>query len=176
MAKKNIIWSNTYDAIEELKNDLSRNPDEFGLSKNAAYNEINQLVSEYLDRYYFCEKMNLDKEMVEDIVVIGTVNTWNGSHHNVSRIGNNLNMIVDSPYYVDSCEIYADRYNIRWVGFHRDGHNTALFRKMKDNSKYETFIHALMRAEAEDNTTAWNRAIASYTSSLRPAVADIYGW
>lgn len=82
---------------------------------------------------------------------------------------------MNNPYKgCEDIEIYADRHNVIWEGAHHDGRNYALFRKMKDNSKFDSFITALRRAKG--NVVAWNRVISRYTRSVRPDVAAIYGW
>lgn len=182
MAKKNIIFADTFEVREDTEKEIRSYPGDFGLELEQLSDDIVAMaVSDHIDDWRDCEKANLNVELLSDIVIIAKQQMWNGVVPRVSRIGRNLNIIVDCPFRdIDDEEVYADTYNIRWRGSHHDGVNTAIYRVMKEGKKYDTFLQALIRAseklDATDKERAWNRAISRYTESLRPEVASVYGW
>ena len=174
--KKNIIWSNTYESQENEEKYIRAHLDEFNLAEDEPNldDTISKLANESIWRWKDDEKENLSKELDGDIVVIGKAGLWYGTRFHVACIGNDLNIVLDSPYRnCDEVEVYCDAHNVCWEGVHHDGRNSAIFRVMKDDDKYDAFAEAISNAKDE---AARKRAITRYTSSLRPEVAEIYGW
>ncbi len=172
--KKNVIWSSTVESLWNEEKYIREHLEEFSLAKDAPSGDIEEVANENIWGWRDDEKENLDKMLDTEIVVIGTAGVWNGTRHHVANVGSQLNVVLDSPYRdCDETEVYADAYDIRWEGVHHDGRNNALFRRMKDNGKYEAFVEALANAKDEK---ARKRTISRYTSSLRPYVAEVYGW
>lgn len=168
---KKLIWSNSYETAEEIR--------EYVLANSEEFEEDGLSVDDFIDAEIYSrredEKDNLSVQLDHDIVIIGTYRTWNGGGHNVARIGRNLAIVIDSPYN-NMCDesIFCDQHNVCYIGHHHDGTNSAIYREMKDDSKYSSFINALQNAEGDERK--WKRALTRYTKSLRPDVAKIYGW
>jgi len=183
MAKKNIIFADNFETREEVEAEIRENPEEFGFEADQLGDDcvVAQAVSDDIEDYFYCEKANLNVELPHDVVIIAMQQMWNGVSPRVSRIGRNLNVVVDCPFRdIDEQVVFVDRYNVCWRGTHHDGTNTAIYRVMKDNDKYDTFLQALITAfektDAVKKEAAWKRAISRYTKSLRPEVAAVYGW
>ena len=135
------------------------------------------VTNETLEPWLEDEMRNLDIVTDHDIVVIAKAQLWNRTRSYVAKIGRNVALVLDAPFRgIDDEEVYCDAHNVRWVGWHHDGQNSAVYREMKkdDDSFYESFLSALHKAEGNDK--AWSRVISRYTRSLRPRVAEIYGW
>lgn len=183
MAKKNIIFADNFETREEIEGEIRSNPEEFGFEPDQMGDDcvVAQAVSDRIEGYFWDEKANLHIELPHDVVIIAMQQCWDGTSPRVSRIGRNLNVVVDCPFRdIDEQEVYADRYNVCWRGTHHDGTNTAVYRVMKDDDKYDAFLQALITAsektDAVKKEAAWKRAISRYTKSLRPEVAAVYGW
>lgn len=70
-------------------------------------------------------------------------------------------------------EYVNDAVDVWYVGSRRDGgQNRTKYRMLKDDGDYPAFLAAMQRAVREDDADAWNRAVDTYTISMRPYVAE----
>ena len=126
---------------------------------------INDTLSEDLDE----ERMNLDKEVDGVIVAFADLGLWDGHHQGAKIFGTNVSKIL----YDSNCDYakwYCDRWNVRFEGAHHDGRNHYLYRVAKDRDTAERLVEKI----AYEGMT--EKQFMKATKSLRPYVAEVYGW
>ena len=162
--KKNIIWSNWYLDLEDFDNYF----EEEGITdENRKY----ELMEELNDMYYDDAKTNLNIDLPNDIIIIADIGTWRGRFDGYKEIDGN---VVECLYTeCDYATWYCDRYNFRAECIHHDGTNYLLYRMWKDGIT-ETQKDNFKSAILEKKLTS--EMISRYTKSLRPYIANVYGW
>ena len=127
---------------------------------------IEELNSLYLDD----ERMNLDIQLNNPILVIADLGLWNGrkSGYRIIESGNIQDILSDNN--CDYCKWYCDRYDCKFDGIHHDGQNYYTYREIKDTEKIDILTEKLY------NGTATQADITRYTRSIRPHIARVYGW
>lgn len=135
------------------------------ISDDDIWNEAYFLV----DMYYDDERMNLNKELGNDIICIADVGRWDGRCRGLKVVGTNLNDIMQS-FGCDNMGIEYDGVNVVGWGSHHDGSNSYVFREVKPNAP-ESFKEKL-----EFNEYVSDDELMRNTRSLRPYVKEIYGW
>ena len=167
------IWSNEYDVIENLEKEIRENPDDFvaGYSKNDDFLAIAyQLNDDYLDD----ERVNLNIDVGEEIVVIADLGLWNGRRQGYKLL--HKTNIADC--LTGTCGDYVtwfvdDRGDLNCRDCHHDGTNLYLYRAWKDSvteEQMENFLEKVYRGKAT------RKDITRYTRKIGTYVADIYGW
>ena len=167
--KKNIIFNSD---VYELYKAISENEECIDDVEEVTDDDIFKKAYDDIEMWYEDEQMNLHKTLEEDIVVIAELGLWNGKRHCGKVVDDNLNCILNS-FGCDDIEVYADRHNIKSIGSHHDGRNKHLFRMIKptlSDVQRENFLDRL------ESGTLTDRDITRYTKSLRPYVAEIYGF
>ena len=171
---KRTIWSNEYDEIRSILDDLTyeyeeleESPDEIELWERA--HEIN-------NDYFEDELVNLDDLRADaDIIAIADLGLWNGrvtgyKELNTNRIADCLNEWSDCDYIT----FYVDQYkNLRSSGYHHDGSNSTLFRAWKpetSDEQRENFLYKIYQGKAT------SRDITRYTERIGDKIAAVYGW
>lgn len=169
----NVIWSNEYDVIEKLEKDIKENPDDFvaGYSKDDDFWAIAaQLNDEYLDD----ERVNLNINVGEEIIIIADLGLWDGRHQAYKLL--HKTNIADC--LTGTCGDYVtwfvdDRGDLMCRDIHHDGTNLYLYRAWKfgiSETQKENFLYKVYRGKA-------TRAdITKYTRKIGTYVADVYGW
>ena len=119
------------------------------------------------------ERVNLNKKLEGDIVVIADLGLWNGRRggYKVIKSGNIKDCLYDDADYV---EWYCDRWNFRCTAHHHDGTNYYLYREIRPDlseTQRENFLDRLYHGYIHDE-----RMIRRYTKSIRPEIANVYGW
>lgn len=159
-----IIWQNMEVSINDYKEFLQEYHPEitYEYDKQIFCDEMN---NEYLDD----ERINLDIQLSNPIIVIADLGLWNGRKSGYKFIdsGNIKDILHDG---CDYCKWYADRYNIRFTGHHHDGTNYYTYREVKDMDNIHVLTGKLY------NGTATSKDITRYTRSIRKHVAKVYGW
>ena len=133
--------------------------------------DIWQEAYELADISYDDERMNLNKDLGNDIVCIANVGTWQGRRSAYSVIGTNLNEVLCS--HVDGqsdITVEFDGVDVIASESHHDGCNSYVFREVKPNAP-ESFKEKL-----EFHEYISDDEFKRYTRSLRPYVKQIYGW
>ena len=173
--KKHVIWSNENLDIEDgwreayvefLEiNKLHRDTND----ENAIYDFMVETNNEYLGD----EKMNLDIQLSQSILVIADIGRWNGRSDGYAVIesGN----IKDCLY--TECD-YATWYvdgegDFRCDAVHHDGRNHYLYRVFKDDVSDEQ-IEDLKDKIYEGNAT--REDIELVTDRLGNEIGRVYGW
>lgn len=164
--KKQIIWDNYNVDADAWAEDLRQEyPD---LSND----ELEELVWDLNNLYLSDERDNLDLTMPAEIIVIADLGTWQGRRdgYKIIKSGN----IADCLYSrADFVTWYCDQYNFRAAEYHHDGTNYLLYRALRpelSEDQKDYFLYEVYRGRAND------RMIRRYTTSLRPHIADVYGW
>jgi len=156
--QKRIIWTNNdYEEwCEAMKDEIT--------------NE--EITPEY---YAFCcdnnlddERINLDVEVDGYIVAFASLGLWNGRVNGAKLVGDNVKDILHSND--DYVTWYCDPYNVKAEMIHHDGTNYVIYRVAKNKEQAERLVDKIAYHGMTEEE--FRRA----TKSLRPYVADVYGW
>ena len=160
---KRTLWSNTYETIEGIEKDVLENPEDF---PNADEHNAWSIACEINDDYLDDERMNLDKELGTNLVMIGRLGLWNGTRTGWKHIhGTNLNDIFNGTVG-DYVTWYVEDDEIKCEDIHHDGTNYYTYRAIKsDLSEWEF-----------DELMAEGKNIDELTEKLGHYVAEIYGF
>ena len=164
---RHIIWSNANLDFSDWVDDLrAEYPYE---SDDGLYELMHEINSSYLDD----ERMNLDIQLNQPILVIADLGQWDGRRDGYKEImsGN----IKDCLYSdTDMTEWYVDKQgDLRADAYHHDGTNHYLYRVYKDNIS-DTQKENLKNKIYEGSS---NRAdITKITKRLGDEIAKVYGW
>ena len=135
--------------------------------------DITDEVLENISRWYEDENYNLDKELENDLICLGTIGTWHGNLRGYKVCSNNLKDILRT--YSDGCQaglnVYYDGFNVRAEECHHDGTNTYLYRELRPDKSTDKFLEKIYSGE-----TISNRELNYYTKSLRKPIKAIYGF
>ena len=160
--QKRIIWTNNdYDEwLEAMKEEYGSefNDDEFG------YDRYAEDCSMYIDD----ERINLNKEVDGYIVAFASLGIWSGRVNGAKVVGVNVRDILYSD--CDYVTWFCDPYNVKCESIHHDGTNYILYRVAKDRETAERLVDKIAYHDMTEEE--FRRA----TKSLRPYVAQTYGW
>ena len=135
--------------------------------------DITGRIIENIDLWYDDERANLNKELENDIICIGTIGTWHGKVQGYKICSNNLKDILKT--YSNGCQVglnvYYDGYNVRAEECHHDGTNCYLYRELRPNRNTDKFLDKIYSGQEISNSE-----LNYYTRSLRPYVKEIYGF
>lgn len=154
-----IIWTN--DDYDEWKKAMI----EEGEKEDALSYER---YGEDCDIYLGDERTNLDVDVDGWIVAFADLGLWMGRRIGSKVIGNNVADILSSD-----CEYvtwFCDPYNVRCRATHHDGTNYILYRVAESKEKAEEIARKISYRKMSEEQ--FRRA----TKSLRPYVANVYGW
>lgn len=132
-------------------------------------NELFECLDEESEFYYYDEKANLDLRLPGKVLAIADLGFWDGRRPGYKVMGSNLNEVLHG-FDCDDIHVYCDGYNVRSDACHHDGVHHITFRLVPDGIDAEKLIEAIYWGK---HTPAMVRR---YTRSLRPYVAEIYGW
>lgn len=116
------------------------------------------------------ERDNLNQPVNGDIVAIADLGLWNGRHMGYKIVGKNVRDILHT-HCGEFVKYYCDRYDVKCNDTHHDGTNYYTFRLLKKPTS-----HSRGFLEKLKNGTATKADITRHTKSLRPYVANVYGW
>ena len=171
---RHIVWSDQNLDIEDWReaykeyleaNELDLDPDD----EQAIYEWMVETNEEYLSD----ERMNLDIQLSQPIIVIGDLGRWNGRVMGYKMIDSGN--IKDCLYSdTDFTEWYVDRYgDLRADAVHHDGTNHYLYRVFKEgvtDSQIERLQDKIYMGKA-------TRAdITRVTKRLGDEIGRVYGW
>lgn len=167
MENNHIVWSDINLDFEDWRNDLQEQyPDE---SEDKLISRMYEINREYLDD----ERVNLDIQLSQSIIVIGDLGLWNGraNGYKIIESGN----IKDCLYSdCDMNEWYVDKNgDFRCTAIHHDGRNHYLYR---------TFKPTVTEAQIENLKnkiymgTATRKDITRITKRLGDEIGAVYGW
>lgn len=162
-----IIWSNYYLDYENWRDDLEAEyPDMTEDERIALMYEIN---SDYLDD----ERMNLDVQLTQPILVIADLGLWHGRRMGYKEIQSGK--ICDCLFSdTDYSTWYVDKLgDLRCDAIHHDGTNHYLYRTYKDGVR-ESQIDLLK--EKLYRGIATRADITRITRRLGDDIAKVYGF
>lgn len=132
---RHIVWSDQSLDIEDWREDYKQYLEENNLDLDPDdENAIYEWMVETNDEYLSCERMNLDIQLSQPIIVIGDIGRWNGRVMGYKMIDSGN--IKDCLYSdTDYTEWYVDKYgDLRADAAHHDGINHYLYRVFKDTA------------------------------------------
>lgn len=165
-----IIWSDTYfwsnEEVEESEEFIKESCEIY--DEYDVYMELQYQNGDCLDD----ERKNLNINLENEIIIFGDLGLWDGRVHGykVIKSGN----IADCLYSeCDYAKWYCDKYNFKFKGVHHDGCNYYTYRVLRKDvteEQKENFYEAIIEGRCND------RMIRRYTKSIRPYIAEVYGW
>lgn len=157
-------WREAYKEFLEV-NEIDADPND----ENGLY----EYMVETNDEYLADERLNLNVQLSQPIIVIGDLGSWDGrkSGYKTIKSGN----IKDCLYSdTDFIEWYVDAHgDLRADAVHHDGTNHYLYRVFNDGVTYaqqENLKNKIYRGEA---TYA---DVARVTKRLGDKICNVYGW
>lgn len=169
MRNEKIIWSNVHLNIEDYKDYL----DEF-YQDVSDEDEQYRIIWDYNYEILDDERMNLDRDIDGDIIIIADLGLWYGRRSGYKIIENAS--IADCLNFFDGdyAEWYIDdKHDLRCDEHHHDGCNHYLYRIIK-NDLSETVVGNFINKLCNGNLT--RRDITDKTISVGKIVESIYGW
>lgn len=171
---RHIIWSNRSLDVDDWREDYK----EF-LEANELDDDPNdeQALYEWMvetnDDYLSDERMNLNVQLSQPIIVIGDIGRWNGRVMGYKMIDSGN--IKDCLYSdTDMTEWYVDRYgDLRADAVHHDGTNHYLYRVFKDTASPEQIERLQEKIYYGKATRA---DITRVTKRLGDEIAAVYGF
>lgn len=165
--KRHAIWSNIRLDFEDWREDLKAEyPD---LSEDELMEKMYEINADYLDD----ERMNLNIQLSQPIIVIGDIGRWNGrvSGYKMIESGN----IKDCLYSdTDYTEWYVDEEgNLRADAIHHDGTNHYLYRAFTKGTTEEQIEDLTDKIYNGEVTQA---DIEEVTERLGGYIGKVYGW
>lgn len=169
-----IVWSDQNLDIEDWRegykeyleaNELDLDPND----ERAIYEWMVETNGEYLSD----ERMNLDIQLSQPIIIIGDLGRWNGRVMGYKMIDSGN--IKDCLYSdTDMTEWYVDRYgDLRADAIHHDGTNHYLYRVFKEGVT-ESQIERLQEKIYMGKATRAD--ITRVTKRLGDEIGRVYGW
>ena len=164
---RHIIWSDIDLDYDEWKDDLESEYPE--LTEEERYQKMYEINGEYL----YDERVNLNIQLNQPIIVIADLGRWNGrvTGYKMFDSGN----IKDCLYSdTDHTEWYVDKYgDLRADAVHHDGTNHYLYRVFKDGVT-DTQIENLQDKIYSGKVTRAD--ITRVTKRLGDEIAKVYGF
>ena len=171
---RRIVWSDLNLDIEDWRegykeyleaNELDLDPDD----EQAIFDWMVETNGEYLSD----ERMNLDIQLSQPIIVIGDLGRWNGRVMGYKMVDSGN--IKDCLYSdTDFTEWYVDRYgDLRADAVHHDGTNHYLYRVFKEGVT-DAQIERLQEKVYMGRATRAD--ITRVTKRLGDEIGRVYGW
>ena len=161
------IWSNRDLDYEDWRADLEAEYPE--LTENERYDLMLEMNRDYLDD----ERVNLNIQLSQPILLIADLGLWDGRHSGYREIkSGNIRDCLYSQY--DYTTWYVDRLgDLRCDDVHHDGTNHYLYRVYKDSAtesqrdalKNKIYLGTATRAD-----------ITRVTKRLGDEIGRVYGW
>lgn len=165
--EKHIIWSNYNLDLDDWRDDLQAEyPDK-------TENELYEIMCETNDQYLEDERVNLDIQLPESILLIADLGRWNGRFPGYGEIrsGNIKDCLQTS---MDYATFYVDKIgDLRCDAVHHDGTNHYLYRVYKRGVS-ESQIDRLKEKIIDGTVT--RRDITRLTKRLGDHIGKVYGW
>ena len=167
---KHTIWSNDYDQIEAIANDIKSEAidEDEPMTDDEAWERAYDLNNDYLDD----ERINLDIVIPTDIIVFADLGLWNGRRSGYKVLNSrNLKDVLDV-----CCGDYIDWFvnengEMIITDCHHDGTNYYTVRAMRDltDAQFENFSGKLWNGITEKDVKRYTRRLGDYP-------AKVFGW
>lgn len=171
---RHIIWSNVNLDLDDWRDDMRVQLEVNGISPDEI--DDDRLYAEMLDTnasYLEDERVNLNIQETQPIIVIADLGRWNGRFNGYKMIDSGN--IKDCLYSdTDYTEWYVDKLgDLRANAIHHDGTNHYLYRAFKDNATSEQ-IESLQDKIYSGRATRAD--ITRVTKRLGDDIAKVYGF
>lgn len=162
-----LIWTNHDLDYEDWRDDLEAEYPE--LSEDERYYKMLEINRDYLDD----ERVNLNIQLSQPILVIADLGLWTGRHSGYREIlSGNIRDCLYSEY--DYTTWYVDKDgDLRCDDVHHDGTNHYLYRVFKDSATDEQREDLLDKIYCGIATQA---DIDRVTRRLGDEIGKVYGW
>ena len=167
MSDKQIIWSNENLDLENWRADLA---EEY---PGCSDDELLGIMCDINASYLSDERMNLNIQLSQPILVVADLGLWNGRRMGYQEIesGNISDCLYSSNDY---STWYVDKSgDFRCDDIHHDGTNHYLYRVYKDSATEQQKDRL---KEKLYNGTATKADIARITRRLGDDIGKVYGW
>lgn len=163
------IWSNDFDTLESIAEDIMSNDEEVHSEIDARY-----LAAEYNAEDLEDERTNLNIEVGDEIILIANLGLWFGRRMGYRLLHTtNIKDIFDTTSGEEQTFFVDDRGDLLCRDCHHDGTNIYTYRAWKGNmsdQQKENFLDKVYRG------IATRKDITKYTRKIGVYVADVYGW
>ena len=162
-----LIWSNYHLDYEDWRDELEA---EYPfLSEDERYYKMLEINDSYLDD----ERVNLNIQLSQPILIIADLGLWTGRHSGYSEIeSGNIRDCLRSHY--DYTTWYVDKLgDLRCDDVHHDGTNHYLYRVFKDSASDEQRDNLKNKIYLG---TATRADITRVTRRLGDDIGKVYGW
>lgn len=169
--KKRIIWSNIDLNPEDWRKDYEEvaRENEWDEDTSDPDNLWQYMIATH-NTYLDDERCNLNKYLDGRILIIADLGLWDGRKQGYKIIDGNIsNILYDND--ADFIEWYADQYNIRATAHHHDGTNYYLYREIREDRNIQILLNDIYNGREISRSK-----LNYYTRSIRPYIAEIYGW
>lgn len=168
--KKRIIWSNIDLNPEDWKENYEEAAKENEWDEDTSNpDNLYEYMMKTNQMYLNDERANLNRQLNGRILIIADLGLWNGRRPGYKIIeGNIANILYDNADFI---EWYADQYNIRATAHHHDGTNYYLYREIREDRNIQVLLDDIYNGKEISKSK-----LNYYTRSIRPYVAEIYGW
>ena len=171
---RHIIWSNVNLDLDDWRDDMKEQLEMNGVSsdeitEDRLYEEMLDTNSSYLDD----ERVNLNIQEAQQIIIIGDLGLWNGRFQGYKMIesGNIRDCLYSDTDYT---EWYVDKLgDLRADAIHHDGTNHYLYRTYKDGVSEEQIDRLKEKIYGGVATRA---DITRVTERLGDEIGKVYGW
>ncbi len=171
---RHIIWSNVHLDLDDWRDDMKEQLETNGVSgdeiiEDRLYEEMLDTNSSYLDD----ERVNLNIQEAQPIIIIGDLGLWNGRFQGYKMIesGNIRDCLYSDTDYT---EWYVDKLgDLRADAIHHDGTNHYLYRAFKDSATPEQIENLQDKIYSGKATKA---DITRVTKRLGDDIAKVYGF
>lgn len=167
MDDRKVIWSNENLNLDDWRDSLQEeHPD-------CSEDELYQIMCEDNDSYLADERINLNIQLSQPILVVADLGLWNGRHSGYREIeSGNIRDCLYSRY--DYTTWYVDKKgDLRCDDTHHDGTNHYLYRVYKDGISESQKDRLKEKLYAG---TATRADIARVTKRLGDEIGKVYGW
>lgn len=169
MAKR-LLWTSDFDV-----EDFDLDPEFYGKDPaDWTEAEIWKYCCVLNDEYLYDERANLREcRAPYGILAIIDQGLWDGRRTVYRIIPQGDTSAATCLAWIEG-EYYCDNYNLRATVYHHDGRNHITYRAIKFGEGYK-LQNKIWDCQAAGKTLS-KRDIARYTYSLRPMIAEVYGW
>lgn len=166
MSKKLMVWSDQYDAQWE-KDYKEEYP-------NATKEEVMDAFCENVSISFDDEKLNLNIPIKNEVLVIKTLNFWNGKSIRCSVIHRNtIGDLLERFFEGNSFYVEAETGDFVGEAYHHDGTNYYRFREISADASCDNINDLVCKIEFGEEYAA---DLAKLTKSFGGRIAKVYGW
>ena len=164
--KKLMVWSDQYDEKweEEYK---AEHPD-------ASDMEVMQAFAEECSISFNDEKANLNIHIDGPVLVIKTINRWDGQTIQCSMIARDtIGALMERFFDGNSFYVEADTGDFVGEAYHHDGTNYYRFREISADALHDDIDDLVYKMESGEE---YAEDLARLTKTFGGRIAKVYGW